>query len=132
MRAVMERNEDEQVFRDLITKIICVFREDSKFERVMLYAALEGHEIAAMYHKQFAIHIIDVLREYISRRQREGALREMNPGAVIFALAGMAQQYGMHTHLCSYKDAEFGDEEAVESFTRILMDGIRTPPKGTA
>ncbi len=125
----MEANDDEGIFREILTKIVCIFREDAKFERVMLYAALEGHEIAAMYHKQFALQIIEILREYIARRQREGGLREMNPSAVIFALAGMAQQYGMHTHLCEYHDAGFTDEQAVETFTQIILGGVLAHPK---
>jgi TetR/AcrR family transcriptional regulator len=122
----MGRNDDEALFRGLIEKIIHVMREDSKFERVLLYAALEGHELAAMYHEQFARPIRDLLVGYIERRQREGALRKLDPNALLSAMAGMATQYATHTHLCNYKDAGFSDEQAVETFTRILMDGIRT------
>lgn len=125
IQALMERNDDEALVRNLIAKIIHVIRDDSKFERVMLYAALEGNEIAAMYHKQFALPIVDMLRDYIARRQKEGALRACDPSAIIFAMAGMAQQYATHTHMFRYKEIAFSDEEAVETFTRIIMAGIQ-------
>jgi AcrR family transcriptional regulator len=120
----MARNEDEAVFRHLIAKIIRLIHDDPKFERVMLYAALEGHELAAMHHKQFAIPFIDMLMEYITRRQQEGALQHLHPGAVIFAAAGMAQQYATHVFMCDYKDAGFDQNEAIDLFTGILMNGI--------
>jgi TetR/AcrR family transcriptional regulator len=126
IQAYMDQNDDEGLVRSLIAKIIHVIREDSKYERVLLYAALEGHELAAMYHEKFTHPIREMLTDYIARRQREGALRKMNPSAVLAAMAGMAQHYAMHTHMCHYNDAGFSDEEAVESFTRIMMDGIRT------
>ena len=126
MQAQMDQNDDEGLIRGLIEKIIHVIREDAKFERVLLFAALEGHQLAAMYHQQFAHPLREMLRTYIERRQSEGALRSMNANAVLSAMAGMAQQYATHTHLCGYKDAGFEDEEAVETFTRIMMDGIRT------
>lgn len=126
IQAYMDRNDDEGLVRTLIEKIIRVIREDSKYERVLLYAALEGHELAAMYHEQFTEPIRELLRGYIARRQTEGALRKLNPDGVLSAMAGMALQYATHTHMCHYKDAGFSDEEAVETFTRILMDGIRT------
>ncbi len=125
MQAFMAENDDEAVFRHLTAKIIQLVHGDPKFERVMLYAALEGHELAAMHHKQFAIPFIDMLKDYITRRQQEGALAQLHPGAIIYAVAGMAQQYATHVFMCDYKDAGFDQDEAVEVFTGILMNGIR-------
>ena len=130
MQSFMAENNDEAVFRHLTAKIIQLVHDDPKFERVMLYAALEGHELAAMHHKQFAIPFIDMLIDYITRRQQEGALRQIHPGAVVFAAAGMAQQYATHTFMCDYKDAGFSTADAIDFFTRILMHGISTGHTG--
>ncbi len=124
IKECMDNNDDEGLFRHIVSKVIEVVRRDPKFERVMLYAALEGHELAALYHKKFSIPIMDLLREYIARRQKEGALRELTPDAIMFAVGGMAQQYATHVHMCNYRDAGFGDAEAVEIFTGILMRGV--------
>lgn len=129
LQDAMDRNDDEAFFRIITSQLIEVTRSDPKFERVLLYAALEGHEIAAMHHEQFAMPVMEMLVGYITRRQREGAMRQMHPGAVLFAVAGMAKQYAMHHYMCDYKSVGFSDEEAVESFTRILMDGLRVQPR---
>ena len=125
MQQSMDRNDDETVFRNLIATIVQLVREDAKFERVMLYAALEGQQLAAMHHKQFAIPVMALLHDYISRRQREGALGNLNPRAIIFSIAGMAKQYATYAYMCAYDDIGFSDEEAIEAFTRIVMDGVR-------
>ena len=124
MKQRMDNNDDEGVFRTVIATIIQMVRDDAKFERVMLYAAMEGHDLAAMYHKQFAIPVVALLRDFIARRQAEGALRVYPPKAIIFSLAGMAKQYATHIHMCGYDNAGFSDEEAVDTFTGILMGGI--------
>ncbi len=124
MQERMARNDDEGVFRTLIASIIGIARENAQFERVMLYAALEGHELAGMYNQQFAIPIGSLLHEYVVRRQAEGAFRACHPKAILFAAAGMAKQYAAHTYLCGYDNAGFRDEEAVENFVQIVMSGI--------
>src|SRR5450432_3212487 len=93
-RQFMENNDDEGLFRLLISKIIESTREDPRFQRLMLHAALEGHELAIMHHNQFKMPIGAQLIEYVARRQREGAMRQIDPKAVIFAVAGIANYYG--------------------------------------
>ncbi len=121
---LMASNDDQGVFRALISAIIGVARNDPQFERLMLYAALEGHELAAMHHQQFAIPIVSLLLDYAARRQGEGAFRMCNPKAILFAMAGMAKQYATHIYLCVNHQAGFSDDEAIETFTQILMGGI--------
>ncbi len=128
-RACMDRNDDEGLFRAIATKIIQVYRTDPRFERIMLYAGLEGHELANLYHRQFAIPIFDMLRDYIARRQRARALRACNPGLVVLAIAGMAQHYGMSTQFYGVCGLGFSDKEAIDAFTGILMKGLRLQPK---
>jgi TetR/AcrR family transcriptional regulator len=47
LRAAMDRDDDEAVIRHLINAIVAAHKNDPKFERLMLYAALEGNEIAS-------------------------------------------------------------------------------------
>src|SRR5580658_1475618 len=70
----MDANDDEGLFRLIVTKILEMHRTESRFERLMIHAALEGHELAVMHHNQMTLGIGARIREYIERRQREGAL----------------------------------------------------------
>ena len=124
-RQFIDADNDEGLIRLLITRIIGSKREDPRFERLMLHAALEGHEIALMHHNQFALPIGAQLIEYIARRQREGAIRPFDPKAVIFAVAGVAQYYAHQKYLYQCADIPLTDEAVVEAFVSIVMKGIK-------
>ena len=121
----MDANDDEGLFRALITLIIQCKREDPRFERLMLHAALEGNELAMMHHNQFALPIGAQLVEYVARRQKEGAIRQFDPTAVIFAVAGIAQFYAAQKYLYQCADIPMSDEAVVNAFLDILMKGLK-------
>jgi TetR/AcrR family transcriptional regulator len=124
-RHYMDSNDDEGLFRALISAIIGSKREDARFERLMLHAALEGNELALMHHNQFAMPIGKQLIEYIERRQREGALRQVDPKTVIFAVAGIANYYSNQKYLHQCADIPMSDEAVVDAFLGILMKGLK-------
>jgi TetR/AcrR family transcriptional regulator len=122
--ALMAANDDEGLIRAIIDRIIVGYRKDARVERVLLFAALEGHQIALEHTRQRAFPVFELLCQYIVRRQSEGALRDFNAGAIIAAAAGMAKYYGMMTELFGFSPGA-GDRQISDTFTRIVMDGIR-------
>jgi len=47
------------------------------------------------------------------------------PDVALTAIAGMAQNYALGKYVHELKEQCLSDEQAVESFTRIAMDGLR-------
>jgi TetR/AcrR family transcriptional regulator len=125
LQAFMDRNDDEGLFRFLITKILEFDRVDPQFGRLLLHASLEGNELALMHNQQMAMPIGAKFKEYIARRQAAGALRAMDPSIVIYAIAGIAQHYAMQKYMYGNKEISLSDEEAVDGFLRIAMSGLR-------
>jgi TetR/AcrR family transcriptional regulator len=125
MRALMDRNDDAGVLRTLAAGILESYRTDARWERIFLFAALEGHELGLAHHRSLALPVFELFRGYIARRQREGALRSYDPGIVIAAVAGMAQNYAIYTELFGLHVTQIDDSEVVEIFTNIMMRGIR-------
>jgi len=125
IQTCMDRNDDAGVMRTLSAKILEAYRTDARFERILLFAALEGHELGLAYHRKFAVPVFELLRDYIARRQREGALRDYDAGTVIAAMAGMAQNYGIYTQLFGFKQLQLDDATVVDIFTNIMMSGIK-------
>jgi TetR/AcrR family transcriptional regulator len=124
-RECMDRNDDRGLFRAIAAAIIESYRGDPRMERVMLFAALEGNGQALEHYRNFCLPLFEILREYIVRRQSEGALAAHDPGAILSAIAGMAQRYAMFTQMFGFR-SEHSDQEAVDLFTHILMNGIQT------
>ncbi len=121
----MERNDDEGVFQSVILRILNSYRHDPLIERVILFAALEGHEQGlSRMKKQFA-PVFELFMAYIARRQREGAFVNCNPHAIMTGLGGIAHQYGLITQIFRAPAPAASDEEMAQLFTRILLQGIR-------
>src|SRR5271163_4331674 len=92
----MKRRDDEGLFRLIAREMIDGHRKDARFEKLMMHASLEGHELATIYRREFGLPIFASLRAYLDRRQRSGALRHIDAGAMIVAIAGMAHYYAMN------------------------------------
>jgi TetR/AcrR family transcriptional regulator len=122
-KSCMDRNDDEGLIRAIIERVIEGFRKDLRVHRVLMFAALEGHEAALEYNRQFSLPILDLLWQYVARRQSEGALRGSDPGAIIAAAYGMAAQYATMTQMFGFK-TNTPDSRMVDGFVAIVMHGI--------
>jgi TetR/AcrR family transcriptional regulator len=123
----MERKDDEGLIQSFILRILRGYRSNAALQRVILFAALEGHEQGLQrLHKQFS-PIFERLREYVSLRQQEGALIDVDPHAILIGFGGIAHQYGLITQIMHAPAPDISDEAIALQFTRILMHGIQKP-----
>ena len=125
IRGYMARNDDEGLFRIFITRILNGYRNNAAFQRVVLFAALEGHEQGLNRLKQQFSPMYAQFLEYFERRQREGALAEGNPFAIWIGLGGIAHQYGLITRIMNVDIPGMHDETVADEFTQILMHGVK-------
>jgi hypothetical protein len=93
-------------------------------QRVILFAALEGHEQGlARMQKQFA-PVFELFMEYISRRQREGAFVNCNTHAIMIGLGDVAHQYGLITRVFRAPGIGIANDAMAQLVARILLNGI--------
>ncbi len=128
LTTAMDRDDDEAVIRQLTNAIIQTHKTDPRFERLMLYAALEGNEIALQHMRQITASIVDLFHKYFRRRQKKGALRPFLPDVALSAIVGMAQNYAMGKYCHEFKEHRLSDAQALESFTQIALHGLRVSP----
>jgi TetR/AcrR family transcriptional regulator len=124
-QSFMENSDDEGLFRFLLSSIIRMHREHPEFERLLIHAALEGHELAIMHNDQMATSVGAQFNDYIARRQREGAIRECDPSIVLFSVVGLPRFYALKKYI-HHRGLPFEDEQVVETMLSILMNGLRT------
>jgi TetR/AcrR family transcriptional regulator len=126
----MKREDDDGLFRTFMQRTMHSYRCNTALHRVVLFAALEGHEQGlGRLQKQFA-PLVERLLEYIARRQRQGAFVKCDPHAILLGLGGMAHQYGLLARIFCAPIPDVPDEQMSELFTRILMQGVRRNPSG--
>jgi len=121
----MDRKDDVGLFRAIASTIIESYSRDARCQRVLFFAALEGNEAGLAHHRQLAIPVYELLCQYIARRQSEGAMRDYDPGVILAAIAGMATHYAMMTEMFGFRTRQ-SVEQVTDTFTRIMMGGIRT------
>ena len=127
-KVFMDSNDDEGLFRSIIERILQAYRKDLRVHRVLLFAALEGHETGLAHSRALKIPVFELLSQYIARRQNEGAIRPSSPSAVIAAVAGMATHYATMTQMFGYS-VNATESEIAAAFVSILMHGIRPEPQ---
>ena len=127
VRACMDAEDDEGLFRGMAVQILRMYRNDTRFERMILFAALEGHDLALAHFREHAVPFFELLNKYIRRRQAAGALRNVKPECILLATFAMVHQYGQDTQMFGFPRFS-SDESVVEAFVSILMNGVRARP----
>src|SRR5215831_17013669 len=125
MREFAQRRDDAGFVRCLILQILKSFREDTAFHRLMMFAALDGHALADLFHERMGQSIYDFLRGYFELRQNEGAFREANPGMAALCAVGAVKQYASAKYLFGIKVLPLSDEAVAEQLTALVLEGIR-------
>ena len=99
LRALADTRDDEALFRAVVTAILESYRREPVYHRLMLFAALEDHALARIALVKYTVPISSFLREYVARRQAEGAFRRVRPEVVVHMLLSAAAQYAQWTSL---------------------------------
>ena len=121
----MERGDDEGLIKSSILRILSCYHTNPAFQRVVLFAALEGHEQGIGRLREQFEPIYEQFREYIEKRKANGALADVDPFDVLMYIVGFAHHYGLITTIMRAVVRDVPDEVVAENFTKILLDGIR-------
>ncbi len=123
-KSSMERGDDAGLFYGIALKILESYRRDARLQRVLLFAALEGHEHGLDHHRQLSVPLYELLCRYLEERQRKGELRDYDCGMILVAIAGMATHFATITQMFGFA-CDMPDPKVAEIFTSIMMNGIQ-------
>jgi AcrR family transcriptional regulator len=128
----VQSKDDRAVFEGLALTLLRHHEEDTEFMRLLSHAALEGHELTQMFWERNVLQMYEFLGAYIRERQREGALREMEPKIAVRAFLGMLIHHSVNNSLWDPKRTvlDISNEEAAREFTDILLKGITAATDG--
>jgi len=101
LRKIADRRDDDALFMAVTKAILRSYREDVAYHRLMLFAALEDHELARLGRVRYTAPVASFLREYIARRQAEGAFKRMRPELVVHMLLSVVGFYAQWNALGS-------------------------------
>jgi AcrR family transcriptional regulator len=123
------RKDDRAVFEGLALHALEHHEDDKEFHRLLLYAALEGHELAQMFWERTVIKFYEFLGAYIAERQRDGAMIDADPRVIVRTFIGIIIHHSLNNNLWDphRRLLNISNKEAARSFTDVLLKGITLP-----
>lgn len=102
---------------------------DPTMLRLLLFSALEGHEISEMFFQNQHRIFYDYLAGYIERRISEGAFRDVDPLLAARAFVGMVVHHRL-LHEIFGVPAHRSPEDTVATYVTLFLEGLRAKPSG--
>jgi TetR/AcrR family transcriptional regulator len=121
------RRDDAGVFGAIARAIFSSFRDDPAFHRLILYAMLEGHLMASLFHKRLGAGFQDFLRRYVVLRQEEGAFRTGDPELVLTFAVGTLVHCATGKYIFGLKKSATTDEDAVKQLVGFVLNALTEP-----
>jgi AcrR family transcriptional regulator len=122
---VAAAGDDRGLFSGLARLMLEALQGDPAFVRILLYTALEGHSLAEPFFRQRSSRLREFLTNYIARRIREGAFRDVDPALASRAFIGMVWDYVLVRDVFR-QEAHYpqSTETAADTFVSLFLDGI--------
>jgi len=118
-----DKRDDVQVFT-----LIASFRihrgADPTLLRLLLFSALEGHELSDMFFRNRHRVFYEFLAGYIARRTREGKFRKVDPLLAAQSFVGMIVYHRL-LHEIFKVPPHCSPEEAVAGYVDVFLEGLR-------
>jgi AcrR family transcriptional regulator len=128
----MSRGDDRQVFESIAFHILEFHEQDDTAMRVLLYSALEGHELAEMaFHNQM-VKNFRRLADYIKQRITDGAFRRVDPMTAVRAFFGMIVYHAQINKFFARDGCELlniSNRQAATRFADLFLGGISPPER---
>lgn len=120
------RKDDRAVFEGMALHALEQHECDPEFQRLLLYSALEEHDLARMFWEKFVLRVYHFLGGYIRERQRDGVFAEVDPKIVVRAFIGMIVHHSLNNNLWDRERRllRISNQKAAREFTSILLQGI--------
>ncbi len=117
--------DDAGVLRAVGLKMMEQTERDPSLMRLLLFSALEGHELSEIFFESRVRRLHEFLSSYIRKRIEDGRFRPVDPLVAARGFIGMIVHYLLIHELFGVKrPPRSSPEEVVELFMSIFLKGI--------
>jgi AcrR family transcriptional regulator len=122
---VARGKDDAGVLRAVGLKMMEQTERDPSLMRLLLFSALEGHELSEIFFESRVRRLHEFLSSYIRKRIEDGRFRPVDPLVAARGFIGMIVHYLLIHELFGVKrPPRSSPEEVVELFMSIFLKGI--------
>lgn len=126
VRKLAEQKKDVEVF-SVIAQTVVGGAPDSHLMRLILFSALENHELSDMFFRNHIRVFYDFLAGYIQQRIDEGAFQPVPPLIAARSFMGMLIYHRLLTVLFRAQ-LPHTTEDISRTFVTIMMNGLKGSP----
>lgn len=124
LQEAASRKDDRAFFGTLAFDLLELYRKDPSLIRLLLFSALEGHELSEMFYKTMSRQVREYVRDYIKQRIADGAFHQLNPLASARAFMGMIVQHAQVGVLYKHDDVKFSNQQMADYFVEVFLTGV--------
>ncbi len=128
LKEAMDSKDDRHVFASLAYHMLEFHEHDDTAMRLLLFSALEKHELAEMIFRNHISRTHAQLADYVKRRIADGAFRRVNPLLAVRGFMGMLINQVMHRKFFEF-DAPGtltqNNRQLAEKYAELFLAGIR-------
>jgi AcrR family transcriptional regulator len=123
LERLADANDDEKFFQAVGSTFLQRHEADTTFLRLLLFSALEGHQLSDMFASSMADR--HPIANYIQRRIDQGAFRPVNPQLAARSLFGMFASFVLWQQIFGLGAKHPHDrDEVVQTFVSIFLNGV--------
>jgi AcrR family transcriptional regulator len=120
------QKDDAGVFRAVGLEALIRTEDDPSLMRLLLYSALEGHQLSHLFFESKVRRLHEFLSDYIAERIHDGVFRMVNPLIAARGFVGMIVHYLlMHEIYGVKRPVGVLPEQVVDTFVTLFLSGIR-------
>jgi AcrR family transcriptional regulator len=124
-KEAIQAKDDRQVFRSIASNLIARNTGDPTFMRLILYSALEGHDLSRIFFETHVMGKTRLLADYIRQRIKEKAFKPVPPLLAARAFMGMIIHYVQFREIYGMKNSlRFSQKKAVSTFVDTFLNGL--------
>jgi AcrR family transcriptional regulator len=123
----LETDDDRRFFSLLAELILEPYTKDVAYIRLLLFSAMEGHELAELFYERKLLCFYKMVSGYIERRMKQEAFRRMDASLATRAFVGMVSNFGLVRMLFPDKRLRQSQRKAIEGMVNLFLEGISNP-----
>lgn len=125
LAALGEDYDDRAFFQWLGEQILDWYNNRTREFRLLLFSALEGHDLAQLWHEKAINAFLLWVEDFYRRRAEAGAFVFPDSRLAARAFTGMVANYGQSSLLFPYTALQLPDREIVSNMVSLYLDGVR-------
>ncbi len=120
----LEGSDDEAFFCRLAELILEKHDRDPGYIRLLLFSALERHELAELVYERQVVTLYDLVARYLKRRMNEGGIRTMDPKLAARVFLGTVSHHGLTQILFGERILKASRKQLIAGMVSVFLQGM--------